>query len=80
MTALACRSASAEFPAQSCHYLSDHKDLGIHTETLTESAIPLIEKGVITGARKQINPNKIVLGFALGTREWYEYVDDNPIV
>jgi acyl-CoA hydrolase len=60
-------------------YLSDRKDLGIHTETLTESAIPLIEKGVITGARKQINPNKIVLGFALGTREWYEYVDDNPI-
>jgi len=46
---------------------------------LTESAIPLIEKGVITGARKQINPNKIVLGFAMGTRDWYEYVDDNPI-
>jgi acyl-CoA hydrolase len=60
-------------------FLSDRKDLGIHTETLTESAIPLIEKGVITGARKQINPRKIVLGFALGTREWYEYVDDNPI-
>ena len=60
-------------------YLSDRKDLGIHTETLTESAIPLIEKGVITGARKQINPNKIVLGFAMGTRDWYEYVDDNPI-
>jgi acyl-CoA hydrolase len=60
-------------------YLSDRKDLGIHTETLTESAIPLIDKGVITGARKQINPNKIVLGFALGTREWYAYVNDNPL-
>jgi acyl-CoA hydrolase len=60
-------------------YLSDRKELGIHTETLTESAIPLIEKGVITGSRKQINPNKIVLGFAMGTRDWYEYVDDNPI-
>ena len=60
-------------------YLSDRKDLGVHTETLTESAIPLIDKGVITGARKQINPNKIVLGFALGTQEWYEYVDDNPL-
>jgi acetyl-CoA hydrolase len=34
---------------------------------------------VITGSRKQINPNKIVLGFAMGTRDWYEYVDDNPI-
>jgi 4-hydroxybutyrate CoA-transferase len=60
-------------------YLGDHKDLGIHTETLSDSAIPLIEKGVITGARKQINPHKIVLGFALGTREWYEYLDDNPL-
>jgi len=59
-------------------FLSDRKNLGVHTETLTESAIPLIEKGVITGAKKQINPNKIVLGFALGTREWYEYLDDNP--
>jgi acyl-CoA hydrolase len=66
-------------PSAILPYLSDRKHLGIHTETLTESAIPLIEKGVITGARKQINPNKIVLGFALGTREWYEYVDDNPL-
>jgi acyl-CoA hydrolase len=66
-------------PSAILPYLIDRKDLGIHTETLTESAIPLIEKGVITGARKQINPNKILLGFALGTREWYEYVDDNPI-
>ena len=66
-------------PSAILPYLSEHKDLGIHTETLTESVIPLIEKGVITGARKQINPYKIVLGFALGTREWYEYVDDNPL-
>jgi acyl-CoA hydrolase len=66
-------------PSAILPYLSDRKNLGIHTETLTEGAISLIEKGVITGARKQINPNKIVLGFALGTREWYEYVDDNPM-
>jgi 4-hydroxybutyrate CoA-transferase len=60
-------------------YLIDRKNLGIHTETLTESAIPLIDKGVINGSKKQIDRNKIVLGFALGTREWYEYVDDNPL-
>ncbi len=60
-------------------FLSDRKDLGIHTETLTDSAIPLLEKGVITGARKQINPHKVLLSFALGTRQWYEYVDDNPM-
>lgn len=66
-------------PSAILPFLINRKDLGIHTETLTESAIPLIEKGVITGARKQINPNKILLGFALGTREWYEFVDDNPL-
>jgi acyl-CoA hydrolase len=66
-------------PSAILPFLSEHKDLGIHTETLTESVIPLIEKGVITGARKQINPYKIVVGFVLGTREWYEYVDDNPL-
>jgi acyl-CoA hydrolase len=60
-------------------FLADRKHLGIHTETLTESALPLIESGVITGARKQINPNKILLGFVMGTRDWYEYVDDNPM-
>ena len=60
-------------------YLSDRRDLGVHTETLTEGALPLIEHGVITGARKQINPHKIVLGFVLGSREWYEFVDDNPL-
>lgn len=60
-------------------YLANRKDLGIHTETLTDSSIPLIEKGVITGTKKQINPHKILLGFAMGTREWYDYVDDNPL-
>jgi len=39
----------------------------------------LIEKGVINGFKKRINPNKIVLGFAMGTRSWYQYVDDNPL-
>jgi 4-hydroxybutyrate CoA-transferase len=59
-------------------FLSDRKDLGVHTETLSEGAIPLIESGVITGRRKNINRNKIVLGFALGTRRLYDYVDENP--
>jgi 4-hydroxybutyrate CoA-transferase len=66
-------------PSAILPYLCDRKHLGIHTETLTENAIQLIEKGVITGARKQINPNKIVLGFALGTREWYEFVNEHPM-
>lgn len=60
-------------------FLMDRKDLGVHTETLSEGAIPLIEAGVINGRRKQINRNKIVLGFALGTKRLYEFIDDNPL-
>jgi 4-hydroxybutyrate CoA-transferase len=60
-------------------HLMDRKDLGIHTETLGDGAIPLIESGVINGRRKTFHPNKIVLGFVLGTRKLYEFVDNNPL-
>ncbi|HVP63651.1 MAG TPA: acetyl-CoA hydrolase/transferase C-terminal domain-containing protein [candidate division Zixibacteria bacterium] len=60
-------------------YLADRRDLGVHTETLLEGAIPLVENGVINGRRKQIDPNKIVLGFALGTDRMYDFVRENPI-
>ncbi len=60
-------------------FLSDRKDLGIHSELVSEGVIPLIEKGVITGARKNFKPRKIIVGFALGTRRFFEFVDNNPI-
>jgi len=60
-------------------HLMDRKDLGIHTETLGDGAIPLIEAGVINGRRKTFHPNKILLGFVLGTRKLYNFVDDNPL-
>lgn len=60
-------------------FLKDRRDLGIHTETISEGVIPLIEAGVITGRRKQIDPNKIVLGFVLGTNKMYDFVNDNPM-
>jgi 4-hydroxybutyrate CoA-transferase len=60
-------------------YLMDRKDLGIHTETLGDGAIPLIEAGVINGRRKTFHPNKILLGFVLGTRKLYNFVDNNPL-
>jgi acyl-CoA hydrolase len=59
-------------------YLSDRKDLGIHSEIISDSLLPLIERGVITGARKTLHPYKIVAGFGLGTRRLYEFVDENP--
>jgi acyl-CoA hydrolase len=58
--------------------LTQHKDLGIHTEMLSDSAIPLIESGVINGSRKTIHIGKIVTSFVLGTRKLFEFVDNNP--
>jgi 4-hydroxybutyrate CoA-transferase len=60
-------------------FLKDRKDLGIHSELVSEGVIPLIDSGVITGARKNFKPRKIITGFALGTKKLFEFVDNNPI-
>ena len=59
--------------------LMDRKDLGVHSELVSDGIIPLIDAGVITGARKNFKPRKIILGFALGTKRLFDYVDNNPI-
>ena len=58
--------------------LTHHKDLGIHTEMCSDGIIDLFEKDIINNKYKVIHPNKIVTGFALGTKRLYDYVDDNP--
>jgi len=65
-------------PSAVLPFLMDRKDLGIHTELVTDAAIPLIEAGVITGARKTYKPRKIILSFVLGTKKLFSYVDNNP--
>ena len=55
------------------------KDLGVHTELVSDSVIPLVEAGVITGERKNYKPRKIIAGFALGTKALFDFVDNNPI-
>jgi 4-hydroxybutyrate CoA-transferase len=60
-------------------YLKDRKDLGVHTELLSDGIIPLIEAGVVNGRRKTLHPRKVVLSFALGTRRLFDFVHDNPI-
>jgi acyl-CoA hydrolase len=60
-------------------YLNDRKDLGVHSEIISDSLLPLIERGVITGARKTLHPYKVIAGFGLGTRRLYEFVNENPI-
>jgi acyl-CoA hydrolase len=60
--------------------LRDHHDLGIHTELLSDGIIDLVERGVVTGTRKRLRTGKIVGTFALGTRELYDFLDENPAV
>lgn len=60
-------------------FLTDKRDLGIHTEMITDDIIPLIEAGVITGKRKTLDRGKIVTSFCLGTRRLYDYIDRNPV-
>ncbi|HKN33302.1 MAG TPA: acetyl-CoA hydrolase/transferase C-terminal domain-containing protein [Terriglobales bacterium] len=60
-------------------FLMDRKDLGVHTELVSDSVIPLIEAGVINGARKNFKPRKIIVGFVLGSKNLFDFVDNNPI-
>jgi itaconate CoA-transferase len=65
-------------PNAVCLYLEGHKDLGIHTELMCPGMVHLIKKGVITGRRKNRHPRKHVFTNALGDRELYEFIHDNP--
>ncbi|MEO0231591.1 MAG: acetyl-CoA hydrolase/transferase C-terminal domain-containing protein [candidate division WOR-3 bacterium] len=60
-------------------YMKDKKDLGIHTEMISDGVMKLIETGVITGAKKTIHKGKVICTFILGTRKLYDFVNDNPI-
>ncbi len=59
--------------------LINKRDLGIHTETLSDGVIDLIEAGVITCRKKTLHPGKVIASFCMGTRRLYEYVDNNPL-
>jgi len=68
-----------EIPDAVLNYLGDKTHLGIHTEMVSDGVVDLIEKGVITNERKTLHPGKIILGFVLGTRKLYNFIDNNPI-
>jgi len=59
--------------------LMDRRDLAVHSELVSDGVIPLIEAGVITGERKNFKPRKIIVGFVLGTKRIFDFVDNNPI-
>jgi acyl-CoA hydrolase len=59
--------------------LSGHADLGIHTGMITDGVASLIEKGVVTGARKEIDRGLVVTGAAFGTAALYDGLAEHPI-
>lgn len=60
-------------------FLHNKKDLGIHTEMLTDSIIDLVESGAVTGQRKTTDKGRIVASFCMGTQRLYDYIDNNPL-
>lgn len=65
-------------PDQVLQNLTNHKNLGVHTEMLSDGVIPLIESGVINNSRKKLNIGRSVTSFMAGTRRLYDFVNDNP--
>lgn len=59
--------------------LGGKKNLGVHTEMISDGVIDLIESGAIDCSRKTFLPGKVVASFCMGTRRLYDYVDNNPL-
>ena len=59
-------------------YLNDKKDLGVHTQVITDAFLPLLEKNVITNKKKTLLPGRVVASLCMGSEKLYRYVDDNP--
>ena len=61
-------------------FLKDKKDLGIHSEMISDGVVNLVEAGVITNQKKNFHTGKSVVNFLMGTKRLYDYADDNPAV
>lgn len=60
--------------------LTNHKDLGLHTEMFSDGVIDLILSNVINGNYKSINRGRALATFLMGSKRLYDYVDDNPFI
>jgi acyl-CoA hydrolase/GNAT superfamily N-acetyltransferase len=68
------------YPQAALAHLDDRRDLGLHTDVLTDAVLSLVERGVLTGARKTRDPGRIVCSLAMGSRRLYDWIDGNPQV
>ncbi|HTP13854.1 MAG TPA: acetyl-CoA hydrolase/transferase C-terminal domain-containing protein [Bacteroidota bacterium] len=61
-------------------FLHDKNDLGLHTEMFSDGVIKLVEEGVITNERKTLHVGKIVASFVLGTKQLFDFIDNDPVI
>jgi 4-hydroxybutyrate CoA-transferase len=61
-------------------FLKDKKDLGIHSEMISDGVLDLVDRGVITNKRKTLHQDKIIVTFLMGTKKLYDFVNDNPMI
>lgn len=67
-------------PDATLSFLKDKNDLGIHSEMISDGVMHLAELGVVTGHCKNIHPSKIVITFAMGSRSFYDWLDNNSMI
>lgn len=61
-------------------HLITKKNLGVHTELLTDGLVELMKAGVITNSEKTVDRGKTIASFCMGTKATYEYIHDNPSI
>ncbi|HNB16292.1 MAG TPA: acetyl-CoA hydrolase/transferase C-terminal domain-containing protein, partial [Candidatus Obscuribacter sp.] len=60
--------------------LDEKRNLGVHSEMLSDNIVDLIEKGIVTNDAKTVLPGKVAVSFVLGTRRLYDFIDNNPMI
>lgn len=69
---------SGKISSATLRYLKNHKDLGVHSEMITDDIMNLMLAGVINNRKKTFHPNKIVTSFCVGSQALYDFVAHNP--
>lgn len=68
-----------QLPYTILKYLDGKKDLGLHTQVITDGFLTLFEKGVITNKKKSLLPGRVVTSLCMGSQKIYDYIDENPM-
>ena len=74
-----CSDHFGSLPQAVCQFLGDHRDLGIHTEIITEGIVPLLESGVVNGRCKTSDRGRVVTSCCIGGKRLYDMVARNPL-